>query len=139
MNDLQRAFAIISLSSTAALLVLSTVVLIQWLPGAKVKPQKHTEWLILGVCTGFIGLHGDNIWWGIAWAMRLLDNPNWTWWFDNGVISNVIFRQGFKIVSSFCHLKAAVAFGGMTEEELANVSKASISVFALSFWMLVTF
>ena len=92
---------------------------------------------MLGVCTSFIGVLGDNLWWAFAWYHRLRGHDEWTWWFDNGIISNVIFRQGIKVISAYCHLKAAVAFGAMTDDELDGISKLSIAVFAVSVLILV--
>ena len=73
---------------------------------ANEKTEKH--WLIAGVFIGFFGGVFDNAYWGIAWAADYLDHPAKDWWFQNGVFSNLPFRQLATLAAAYCHIRAAV-------------------------------
>lgn len=95
----------ISILLTFPTVVASAFVIYLWFP---MVPKEAKHWLILGIALGFLGTIVDNTWWGIAWYMRRVNDPHWTWWFDHGVYSNIFFRQGCKLAAAYCHIKAAM-------------------------------
>lgn len=127
----------ISCALTLVLLYKSVLILMAWLPGVTMAPRSHSDWLILGVVLNFVGSIGDNIWWSMAWYLRLVGDESYQFWFDYGVISNIVFRQGVKIASAHCHLRAAVAFRAMTYDQFRNVRYASFLLFSTSLIALV--
>lgn len=95
----------VSILLTFPTVLASAFVIYLWFPKV---PKEAKHWLILGVALGFAGAIVDNTWWGIAWHLRRIGDPDWPWWFDHGIYSNIVFRQGFKLAAAYCHIKAAV-------------------------------
>ena len=118
---IQHYAILISLALTVPLVGVSICVLDEWGPSLIHEPRRRftaTDWLVLGICLSFLGSIGDNLWWGVAWATKYLNQPNAEWWFENGVFSNVCFRQGLKLLAGYCHLRAAVETGAMSLQRL---------------------
>ena len=125
MSTLEDTAILISLTLTIPLLGISAGVLDEWMPSLLHRDCRTcrwtaTDWLVLGICFSFAGSIGDNIWWGIAWMNRYFRESTWEWWFDNGVFSNIIFRQACKLIAGYCHLRAAVETGAMTRLTLST-------------------
>lgn len=100
----------LSLFLTFPAIILSLFVVFVWVKQA-VKSFKNTEklavdWLIMGVCVGFLGSVLDNAYWGIAWSLRYIESDYADLWFDTGVFFNIFFRQIACIVSAYCHIKS---------------------------------
>lgn len=109
---------------TVALLGMCVAVIILWMPGnlqreESVKSHPSVRWLVAGIVTSFAASIIDNAWWGIAWGARYLGDPSWQWWFDNGVYSNIVSRQGLKLLAGWCHVKAAIE-GGIVSERVVR-------------------
>jgi hypothetical protein len=106
---------VVSLFMSVVCIMLALEVIGLWLPGnmgdTVGKYSNSVRWLVTGIVISFAASVIDNVWWGIAWSLRYLDDPNWVWWFDHGVCSNIISRQGLKIFAAWCHVKAAVEAG----------------------------
>lgn len=95
----------VSLLLTFPTIVACIFVLYVWTPHL---PREAKHWLLVGIAFSFVGSIVDNTWWGIAWYLRREDDPSWHWWFDHGVYSNIFFRQAFKLIAAYCHIKAAI-------------------------------
>ena len=110
---LQEKFQTLSLGMTPATILLSIcVVVMLWRRGTKIfhtRALDDVDWLILGICISFLGKIGDNSWWCIAWHHSAVHSEKTSWWFMNGVFSNVLFRQGCALLAACCHLKAVLA------------------------------
>lgn len=112
---------------------MSFAVIVLWMPGSAdcektVKSHPAVKWLVTGIVVSFSASIIDNTWWGIAWANKYFDTPYWEWWFDNGVYSNIVSRQGLKLFAAWCHIKAAV--------EARIVSEAFVNLY---FWFVFSF
>jgi hypothetical protein len=111
---------VVSLFMAGACIIMSMAVILLWFPGnlgeRDEKQSVSVRWLVTGIVVSFASSIIDNTWWGIAWACRYSDSPIWPWWFDNGVYSNIIARQGLKMFAAWCHVKAAVEAGIIREE-----------------------
>ena len=79
------------------------------------------DWLIRGVFKGFVKDFFDNGYWLIPWSLVFLHSENAHIWIMSGVYVNCIVRQGIRISSARCHLRAS-------EAELKN-SKESFKYF----------
>lgn len=103
----------LSLALTPPTIVAAIAVVVIWYRSAKkaleAKERTEMHWLIMGVFVGFVGSVFDNAYWGIAWAADYLNHPSKDWWFQNGVFSNLPFRQIATLVAAYCHLRAAIA------------------------------
>lgn len=101
---------LISLALTVPYLYLCWKVLSYYGKGAWLSARRShptaVEWLIIGVCVGFLGSALDNIWWGIAWFGDLLGLPFRDFFFTYGVASNVFARQAAGVMSALCHIAA---------------------------------
>lgn len=101
---------------TVLVVGLSFAVVILWMPGnpnrdEAVNQNESVRYLVTGIVLSFCASIGDNVWWGIAWGLRVENRPEWQWWFDNGVYANIVFRQGMKCIAAWCHIKAATSAG----------------------------
>tara|TARA_R110000868_G_C10696822_1_gene748814 strand:+ start:84 stop:503 length:420 start_codon:yes stop_codon:yes gene_type:complete len=108
-----HAAIIVSEFLTVLCLGMSFAVIVLWMPGnlqreESVKSHPSVKWLVMGIVTSFLASIADNLWWGIAWGNRYFDTPYWEWWFDCGVYSNIVSRQGLKLFAAWCHVKAAI-------------------------------
>lgn len=108
-----QAAIVVSEFLTILCLGMSFAVIILWMPGninrdESVNSHPSVKWLVTGIVTSFLASIIDNVWWGIAWGNRYFDTAYWEWWFDHGVYSNIISRQGLKLFAAWCHIKAAV-------------------------------
>lgn len=132
---------LISLFMTVPTVILGLGVVRKWgyralfILAKPAKERTKVEWLVLGVFIGFAGLVPDNGWWGVAWTMHFLDSPHRDWWFDNGVYSNIIFRQAAGVYSAYCHLQSSVH-----EEDRQSLNEfrmySSLSFFMAVFYIL---
>lgn len=100
-----------------------------------------TEWLILGIVIGFLGALFDNIFWNAAWLANWLKLPAREALFDAGPVSNVAFRQTFKVVSATCHIMGAWQMarqrGGrlFTVAGLLWLAAAALSAVVATWWL----
>lgn len=135
------AAIVVSEFLTVLCLGMSFAVIVLWMPGnlqreESVKSHPSVKWLVLGIVTSFLASIVDNLWWGIAWGNRYFDTPYWEWWFDNGVFSNIVSRQGLKLFAAWCHVKAAIESKIIDEDCVRNFAVflvASAAVVALTF------
>lgn len=110
LNDF---FTLFSLFLTPLTIIAAGAVVWQWLPVAIQGYKKHgghpseRDLLIAGVAIGFIGGFMDNLYWGITWSLDYVSHPTKSWWFEHGVWSNTVFRQGLGITAAWLHLVAA--------------------------------
>lgn len=106
---------LLSLALTIPTLFLAGLVVWRYFPSirklirAKGRVQPR-DLLISGIVISFMGAIADNIYWGIAWTCAYFDLPQKSWWFANGIWSNVPFRQGAGIIAAFLHLSAALTW-----------------------------
>lgn len=113
---MNRVAEIASLTLTIPTIVFGLMVVWVWSQTAKsmrinpIKKSKSSEWFILGVIIGFFGSTIDNIYWGISWSLHYIESDHANWWFENGVWSNVPFRQIAGLMSGICHIKSAIEF-----------------------------
>ena len=66
------------------------------------------QWLVVGIVIGFLGNMLDNIFWGIVWMFKFVDESTHQALFELGPTFNVVFRQIFGIFAVYCHLFAAM-------------------------------
>lgn len=121
---------LISLALTAPTLILSLAVVWVWAPASirAIRSGLATghDWLILGVCTGFIGGFSDNLYWMLAWASSFMELPSRQFLFEHGVYANIPFRQCMGAFAAYCHLKAGqMQFEDMHERFLNRVMLVS--------------
>jgi len=110
-----NAAIIVSSFMAVCCIMMSVTVIMLWLPSIT-GPKKSelplsVRWLVAGIVISFISPIIDNIWWGVAWALRYSEDPKWVWWFDAGVYANIMSRQSLKIIAAWCHVKAAIESG----------------------------
>lgn len=78
-----------------------------WQAWCTPKSQRSaTQWLILGVCVGFLGGVLDNGYWGLAWTASYLTSPHQERLFQSGVYFNIPFRQLAGMFAAYCHLQS---------------------------------
>jgi hypothetical protein len=105
---------LISLTITVPTVVFSIIVVYIWSPstfealGKKSIHKTEVDWFIIGVCIGFAGGIMDNIYWAFAWSADYLGLASKDRWFQNGVYSNIPFRQVAGSLAAICHIKAAM-------------------------------
>ena len=100
---------LVSIWLTIPFLYLSAFVLSHWKPYIVSFFKAHRTsmtWLGTGIFIGIVGQWFDNAWWGTAWGTRFLGHPATVWLFDNGVFSNIPFRQLAGLTSVYCHARA---------------------------------
>lgn len=130
---------IVSLFLSVVCIMLSIEVIALWLPGnmgdTTGKYSNSVKWLVTGIVISFAASIIDNVWWGIAWSARYLNDSSWQWWFDHGVYSNIVSRQGMKIFAAWCHVKAAVEAGIVSEcsSRACAIAAAALGLFAALF------
>lgn len=71
----------------------------------KIKQLTATDWLLLGICVGFVGKILDNSYWSIAWLAHL---ENKDWWLQHGTTFNIFFRILAGSLAAWCHINAAI-------------------------------
>lgn len=67
--------------------------------------------LIAGIAVGFAVSFFDNLYWGAAWLAEFMNSDNKRFLFENGVYSNVPFRQTAGIFAAGLHLAASYRSG----------------------------
>lgn len=71
----------------------------------KKSDREAHDWLILGVCTGFLGSVLDNAFWGLAWTLDYIElEPARSIVFEWGALPNIFFRQLAGIFAAHCHI-----------------------------------
>lgn len=118
---MNQSAELVSIWLTIPFLYLSIFVLGHWLPffSQFVKGHKSSlTWLGAGIFIGIAGQWFDNAWWGAAWGTRYAGAPVWVWLFDNGVYSNVPFRQTAGLVGVYCHARAIYEY--LNEKEVGS-------------------
>lgn len=110
-QTLHHLAEITSLAMAVPTIVLAVAVVWTWGPAAlKALVSRNftpNDWFIVGVCVGFLGSVGDNLYWGLAWSAEFTDHAAADKLFALGVWSNIPFRQGMGIAAAYCHLRAA--------------------------------
>ena len=87
------------------------------------KNRTPSLFLIAGVYISFCGSLVDNTWWGVAWTLDYLSHPYTDWWFENGVYSNVFFRQTALIYAGILHIHAE----NMSRDEPSRTQSLKLS------------
>lgn len=111
---MHNAITLLSLGLTVVYLQYAWQVIVEWLPATKKLKTSatpkwgSTEWLILGIFTGFVAGFADNVIWGLLWSFDYLGLSFAEEAFSSGVSFNVFFRQTLGIISAFAHIKAAL-------------------------------
>ena len=104
-------FTAISLFLTPWAVLTAALVVYQWGPASIHaichKGMNSNDWLVLGIVVGFVGAILDNLYWGYAWQLKYTNNPNSEWWFEYGVMANVLFRQGAGVIAGTCFIMSA--------------------------------
>lgn len=112
LEALNKFSTLLSLAMTPSALIGCVGVVYLWWAGALSAyheiHKKELHWFILGVVLGFMGSFFDNSYWAITWTAHYFGHASTEFWFENGVYSNIIFRQGCTIAAAFCHIRAAV-------------------------------
>lgn len=107
-----ECITLLSLALTPmSILASAGVVALWWQSGKRAlirSDRRDLDWFIIGVMIGFAGNLVDNLYWGLAWTLHYLHNDSWHFWFDNGVYSNVVFRQTATALAAVCHIKAGI-------------------------------
>lgn len=119
MLDVNEWAELVSLSLTVPTVLLAALVLYYYSPRAAIaihkvargEPVNEVDYLVIGIVIGFTGGILDNIWWGIAWGTKFFDLAIHAWWFDNGVFSNIPFRQSAGIFAALYHLWPVIRNG----------------------------
>ena len=120
MDSQNKLAEFISLILTIPTVVFGAMVVALWGKTAfrlKIGRTKlnSTQWFVLGVTVGFLGSVIDNIYWGIAWGAEFLGHDSASFWFSNGVYSNIPFRQIAGTIAAYCHIKSAVTYRRTSE------------------------
>lgn len=112
---IQQVVELTSLALTWPTILLGVAVVWFYSDSLLRKPKTATDWLLLGICAGFIGQTLDNFYWNWPWTASFLTHP----WKDDlvrsGVYFNIFFRQMLGITAAVCHLKAASLSESMTK------------------------
>lgn len=106
-----QLFTGVSLAATSPTIAVAGMVLWRWharyVAYCREEFKTPSLTLIAGVYWSFIGSFVDNSWWGVAWSLDYQGVPSGeNWWFENGVFSNVLFRQGTGLKAGLLHLHA---------------------------------
>ncbi len=101
--------------------------------GVSRRVWRASQWFIVGVWLSHLGSLFDNSYWGVAWVTSLKAMAAKSWFFQNGVFSNIPFRNVLGIVSTFCHLKAA--FLMMEEDEDSGKKNMAEKLAAIGFFL----
>lgn len=72
--------------------------------------RSKIDWMVIGVFISFFGQIFDNVWWAFAWTSKYINEASamTTFFFDNGTISNVFFRQACGSIAAYCHIKSVL-------------------------------
>lgn len=123
----------ISLAATSPALTVCVLIMVGWWGRAKEylatrKPDPYLM-LIAGVWLGFAGSFLDNSWWGVAWSFDLYDKApeSREWWFQNGVFSNIVFRQAALIFAGMLHIRAEIYCHDDPKWRLVRVHKIMLA------------
>ena len=104
---------VISLGLTLVYLQYVWRILSEWWPSTRDIMKSNdamtgSQWLIVGVFTGFLAGFGDNIVWGILWFLDYvgfgLDQ------YGVGAYFNVVLRQTLGIISAYCHIRSILMY-----------------------------
>lgn len=104
---IQQVVELISLAMTWPTILLGAAVVAIYSKALFKRPETATDWLLLGICAGFIGQCLDNFYWNWPWTFSFLSHPWKGVFMDAGVWFNIFFRQSMGIIAAACHLKAA--------------------------------
>ena len=87
---------------------------------ASKKNRTMTGWLMTGVTLGFLGAFIDSAYWQVFWVLEYFQlaaaDPVQAY----GIWSVAIFRNGFLLVSSYCHYRAYLIAAPETTGPQAN-------------------
>ena len=128
MNEIHHIATWLSLSITPMTIAACAAVIYLFYPAAlhHVKEYKNnklitgTGFMIIGIVIGFIGDAFDNLWWGFAWNAHYFESGNQEFLFENGVYSNVVFRQTLTLIASGFHLTGSYLVACSTGETTSN-------------------
>ncbi len=123
----------VSLVLTWALLFLCLAVCHRWRSAAAdllADRNNPIAWFAGGVFIHFATNFADNLYWGVAWSAHFGGWASEAALFENGVYSNIPFRQIGTIAAAFCHLKAAALYANKDVEPyiMGMVAAASVGI-----------
>jgi len=72
--------------------------------------RQAVHWFAMGIVVGFTGSFLDNSYWGAAWSSKFINSIHADWWFANGAIANIPFRQMALIIAGYCHIRAGISY-----------------------------
>lgn len=142
--SLYKNVELLSLGLSITTIVLSAAVVLLWAKATyqivkSKRPLDAMDWFIIGVFLGFSKDVLDNVYWTIPWSLHFLDDPKSTFYFMNGVFSNVPVRQILGSFSAYCHIRAHYQFKNDNERRHDVILKFAISAgFAYSILMVIT-
>ena len=125
---------LVSLVTTIPTIVMSLMVVGLYgraaVDGMQHKPRSQEDWLILGICLGFIGAVLDNGYWFIPWFFEFIDHPWSNAFIMNGVYFNIFSRQACGVAASYCHIKGAILADKNGARKLAyfNIMLVTITI-----------
>lgn len=102
---------LLSMGLAIPTIILASVVIYVWFPSAKKALFKRnridTDWFILGVCLGFVGVITHATYWFIFFISHYFSLDVTLLLKDWGNVVNVFARQSLLILSAYCHIKAS--------------------------------
>ena len=109
LNLLHDIAELVSMAGTFPLIGLAwLLVMLTWREaksGMAEGAKSPADWLIMGICVGWLGESFDNIYWAFPWTCSFLrlEATDLLMW--NGVFANIPCRQGLGIIAGYCHVR----------------------------------
>ncbi len=95
----------------------------------------HTDWLAVGIVSGFLFSVLDWGYWGVWWATVLLESNDMDEMLSSGPISNVFLRQLPGFFAVYCHLvAAALMFGKKRPDIIRPIVVGLIGTLIITFY-----
>jgi cell division protein FtsX len=87
---------------------------------ASAKNRTMTGWLMTGIALGFLGAFIDSAYWQVFWVLEYFQLSAADPMQSYGIWSVAIFRNGFLLVSAYCHYRAYLIAAPETDGPQAN-------------------
>lgn len=104
-----------------------------WRPIINTEVWLPSQWLAVGILSGFAANALDNLYWGVTWTLDYYQHENAAFLFTNGPTSNVFFRQWGGIWAVYCHLVAAAEIATQARD-IAKVDIEKAGRLGESWW-----
>lgn len=130
--NFHKSAELASLGLSIVTIILSGAVAILWAKAVYqiVKNDKQLDamdWFIIGVFISFSKDLLDNAYWTIPWTLHFLEDPKSSFYFLNGVFSNIPIRQILGSFSAYCHIRAHYQFKNDNERRHDRILKLAIT------------